>query len=284
MNPPSGADTLTEVDGRTALTMARTFPHPPQAVWRALTEPAELSQWFPFRVDLDPRPGGALTFGAPAGDVPPPTGTVTALEAPRRFAFDWGADHLAWTVAPDGDGAELTLVHTFDDRAGAPGFAAGWDLCLASLRALLDGGPVERRRDGGALHDAYLRHFGLDRGTATTAGGTRTVRFERQLAAAADRVWEVLAAGIDPVPGLPVPAGFTDGDVPAGHAREVRPPHMLSYEWADGGTVTWELREGTGHGARLVLTQTGPKTFDTDRALAAWHTRIEDLAARLHTP
>jgi uncharacterized protein YndB with AHSA1/START domain len=91
----------------------------------------------------------------------------------------------------------------------------------------------------------------------------------------------VLADGIEPVPGLPVPVGFTDGDVPAGHVVEVRPPHLLRYEWADDGRVTWELGAGTGYGARLVLTQSGPKPFDTQAALAAWHTRIEDLAARL---
>ncbi|MCA1223723.1 SRPBCC family protein [Streptomyces sp. 8L] len=281
MNAHRNADALTVADGRNVLTMARDYPQPPSAVWAALTEPAALSQWFPFQVDLDPRPGGTIAFGAPVSEVPLTTGTVTAVAPRRLFAFNWGADHLSWTVTADGEGSRLTLEHTFDDRAGAPSFAAGWDLCMAALGRLLDGGPVEQRRDGGESHDAYVHLFGLDRGTVTAVGDTRTVRFERQLVGAAERVWETLAGGIEPVPGLPVPVGFTDRDVPAGHVTEVRPPHFLSYEWTDGGTVTWDLREGTGYGARLVLTQTGPKSFDTDAALAAWHTRIEDLAARL---
>ncbi|WP_329459273.1 SRPBCC family protein [Streptomyces sp. NBC_01497] len=283
MNAHRSADALTVADGRNVLTMVRGFPQPPSAVWAALTEPAALSQWFPFQVDLDPRPGGTIAFAAPVSEVPLTTGTVTEVRAPLVFAFNWGADHLSWAVTADGEGSRLTLAHTFDDRAGAPSFAAGWDLCMAALGRLLDGAPVEQRRDEGQSHDAYVHLFGLDRGTVTAVGDTRTVRFERQLVGAAERVWEVLADGIEPVPGLPVPVGFTDRDVTAGHVTEVRPPHFLSYEWTDGGTVGWELNEGTGYGARLVLTQTGPKTFDTQAALAAWRARIEDLAGRLRT-
>jgi hypothetical protein len=47
--------------------------------------------------------------------------------------------------------------------------------------------------------------------------------------------------------------------------------------------VRWELRDGTGQGARLVLTQTGPAGLDDARATAldAWHDRVERLAAEL---
>jgi uncharacterized protein YndB with AHSA1/START domain len=281
MNAQRNADALTVVDGRSVLTMVRRFPQPPREVWAALTEPAGLSQWFPFQADLDLSVGGTISFDAPVSEAPLSTGTVTDVRPPRVFAFNWGADHLSWSVTADGEGSDLTLAHTFDDRAGAPSFAAGWDLCMDALGRLLDGGPVQQRRDGGESHDAYLHLFGLDRGTVTAEGDTLTVRFERQLVGAAERVWEVLAAGIEPVPGLPVPVGFTDRDVPAGHVTEVRPPHHISYEWTDGGTVSWELGQGTGYGARLVLTQTGPKSFDTEAALDAWRTRIENLAARL---
>jgi uncharacterized protein YndB with AHSA1/START domain len=284
MNAHPKADTFLVTDGRNVLTMVRGYPQAPDAVWQALSEPDVLSRWFPFRVDLDPHPGGTIAFLAPGSATAASTGTVTEIRAPRLLAFNWGSDHLSWTVTPDGSGSVLTLTHTFDDRAGAPSFAAGWDLCMTSLGELLDGLPVARRRDGGASHDAYVLLFGLDRGTVTgtdETDATPTVRFERQLVGTAERVWELLTAGIEPVPGLPVPVGFTDREVPAGQVTEVRPPHFLSYEWTDGGTVSWELREGTGYGARLVLTQTGPAAFDTEAALAAWRTRIGELAERL---
>lgn len=107
------------------------------------------------------------------------------------------------------------------------------------------------------------------------------MRFERQLVRPAETVWEILSAGIEPVAGLPVPEGFTAEKVPAGPVTEVRAPRSLTYTWQADGTVDWELTEGTGHGARLVLTQTGPEDFDTTAASAAWQTRIEELAARL---
>lgn len=294
MNTTPPPDTLTTLPpgdsgdgGGTALRMERSFPHPPTAVWAALTEPAGLAQWFPSEVTLEPRPGGAMTFRFPgpgpgAGETPM-DGTVTAFDEPRRFAFTWGDERLDWALAPDGAGTSLTLTHTFADRAGAASFASGWHLCLTALGQLLDGKPVRVGRDTGELHEAYVKRFDLDRGSAERLPDGGRVRVERQLVRPAETVWELLAAGIEPVAGLPVPEGFTAEKVPAGPVTEVRAPRSLTYTWQPHGTVTWELAEGTGHGARLILTQTGPEDFDTAAALAAWQTRIEQVAARLVT-
>ncbi|MFE4367568.1 SRPBCC domain-containing protein [Streptomyces sp. NPDC056835] len=278
-------DTLTTAaDGRTALRMERRLPHPPERVWAALTEPAALAQWFPSEVTVDLTPGGAMGFHFPGVSGPGMTGTVTDVDEPRLFAFTWGADHLSWSITPDGEGSLLTLVHTFDDLQGAASFASGWHLCITALAQLLAGGPVAVGRDTGELHETYVRRFGLGHGTAEPAGGDAggaRIRLERQLVRPAATVWDVLSAGIEPAAGLPVPAGFTAGNVPAGHVTEVRAPKSLTYTWEPAGSVTWELGEGTGHGARLVLTQTGPEGVDVDAALAAWRTRIDQLAADL---
>ncbi|MFF5565486.1 SRPBCC family protein [Streptomyces sp. NPDC012623] len=285
--------TLTTKDGRTALRMERGLAHPPERVWAALTDPAALRKWFPAEVTLDLAPGGSVEFRFPGADADTAmAGTVTDAEEPRLFAFTWGTDHLSWSIAPDGDGSLLTLVHTFGDLPGAASFASGWHLCLTALAQLLDGVTVAPGRDTGALHESYLHGFGLDQGTVTvaeeetaeaggTGGAVKRVRFERQLVRPAETVWQVLSAGIVPVAGLPVPEGFTAGSVPAGPVTEVRPPRSLTYRWGPDATVTWELSEGTGHGARLVLTQTGPESFDTDTALAVWRARIDRLAAAL---
>ncbi|MFJ7998181.1 SRPBCC family protein [Streptomyces sp. NPDC096310] len=287
MNTTPHDTTLTTADGRSALRMERRLPHPPQKVWAALTDPAALGRWFPSEVTVDLTPGGAMGFrfpGAAPGD-PGMTGTVTDVEEPRLFAFTWGTDHLSWTVTPDGEGSLLTLVHTFGDRPGAASFASGWHLCVGALARFLDGAPADAGRDRGGLHESYISRFGLDRGTAEPVGpdgseGWR-VRFERQLVRPAETVWAVLSAGIEPVAGLPVPEGFTVAGAPAGPVTEVRAPRSLTYAVEPHSSVTWELGEGTGHGARLVLTQTGPVGWDTDAALAAWRARIEQLAAAL---
>ncbi|RZU12069.1 polyketide cyclase/dehydrase/lipid transport protein [Kribbella rubisoli] len=39
-------------DGRVAIRFVRLFPHPPEKVWRAITDPGQLSAWFPAVVEL----------------------------------------------------------------------------------------------------------------------------------------------------------------------------------------------------------------------------------------
>ncbi|MFJ4923744.1 SRPBCC family protein [Streptomyces sp. NPDC088725] len=274
-------DTLSTGDGRTTLRMERELAHPPEKVWAALTDPVSLARWFPSEVELTLEPGGAMGFRFPGDSGPVMTGIVTDADRPRLFAFTWGDQHLSWAIAPHGDGSLLTLEHTFGDHFGAASFASGWQLCVTMLGTLLDGGPVVAGHDEGELHEAYVRRFDLGQGVVEAFPGGRRVRFERQLVRPAEVVWEVLSAGVEPVAGLPVPDGFTAATAPAGPVTEVRAPHSLSYAVAPDGAVCWELGAGTGHGPRLVLTQEGPEDFDTDAALAAWHTRIEELAARL---
>ncbi|WP_405499645.1 SRPBCC family protein [Streptomyces niveus] len=276
-----------ERDGRTALRMERRLAHPPQRVWDAITRPAQLAKWFPSEVSVDLRPGGEIGFHFPGEPGPGPamTGRVTDADEPRLFAFTWGEDHLSWEITPDGEGGSLLrLVHTFGDRFGAASFASGWQVCVTALGQVLDGGPVDVERDtGGTLHEAYLARFGeLTRGRVEeTDGGGRRVRFERQLVRPAEVVWARLTGGVEPLTGSPVPPGFTADKVPAGPVTDVRAPELLAYAWHPEGEVRWELGPGTGHGPRLVLTQTGPRDFDTEGALAVWRARVEELAAGL---
>ncbi|UZJ33027.1 SRPBCC family protein [Streptomyces endophytica] len=279
MNPHS--DSLTTEDGRPALRMERRLGHPPEKVWAALTDPAQLGRWFPSQVAVELRPGGAMTFTMPGVTGIAMTGTVTDAEPPRLFAFTWGEDHLRWEITPDGDGSLLTLTHTFGDRFGGASFASGWHLCLTALSQLLDGRAPAVDRDTGELHEAYLEQFGLGAGEVEDTPDGPRIRFERQLVRPAEAVWAALTGGAEPEVGAPVPAGFTAPPVPGGPVTEVSAPTLLAYRWHPEGTVRWELGKGTGHGARLVLTQTGPRDVDPGPALEAWHARIERLAARL---
>ncbi|GGU93273.1 hypothetical protein GCM10010211_70130 [Streptomyces albospinus] len=280
MNPHS--DTLTEAaDGRTALRMERRLTHPPHEVWTALTDPARVGQWFPCDVAVELRAGGTITFLMPQVSGPAMTGTVTDAEEPRLYGFTWGDDRLRWEIAPEADGSLLTLVHTFGDRFGAASFASGWHLCMTALSQLLDGESPAVEPDSGELHEAYLEQFDLGHGAVEeTAEGPR-IRFERQLVRPAETVWAVLTGGDEPATGERAPEGFASRTTPAGPVIEVREPSVLAYRCRPEGTVRWELGRGTGHGARLVLTQTGPRGADAEAARDAWHDRIEHLAARL---
>src|SRR5690606_22633353 len=66
--------------GRWAVRLERHLAHPVDAVWRAVTEPAQLAQWFPTTVELDLVVGGAVRFGLPADG---PGGRVLELGPPR---------------------------------------------------------------------------------------------------------------------------------------------------------------------------------------------------------
>ena len=274
---------------RNVLTMERMLAHPPGKVWRAVTETEHLAQWFPSRVEMDPRPGGEVRFDFPDGEGPESKGVVLEYDPPRALSFTWFEDTLRFELHPDGDGCRLVLTHTFGDRAGAASFASGWHVCLDALTTVLAGREVPADSPSPALHDDYLHRFGLDAGMVEeTADGWR-VRFERQLTAPADEVWQWLGAtGSDaPVVGGTPPRGAVIPEHPAGPVTAVEEQRLLEYPWlSDGhpaGTVRWELGQGTGHGPRLFVTQTGSAEH-ADRAhvaLKSWHDHIERLAAAL---
>jgi uncharacterized protein YndB with AHSA1/START domain len=135
----SAHGTYTQVDGRPAVRFERELRHPRDAVWRLVTEPAELAHWFPCAVELELRVGGAMRFVfSPEYEL---DGEVLECEPPSRFAFRWGRDVLIFTLAERGAGTRLELVHVLNEE-GAPGAAktaAGWHLCLDALAARLDG-------------------------------------------------------------------------------------------------------------------------------------------------
>ncbi len=57
---------LETVNDRPALRFERRLDFPVERVWRAVSEPAELAQWFPGSVDWKPELGEAFEAGGPA--------------------------------------------------------------------------------------------------------------------------------------------------------------------------------------------------------------------------
>ena len=184
------ADQFLTLDGRPTVRVERRYPHPIERVWRAVTTPEHLGQWFPSPVEVDLRPGGVMRFGAFNG-VQGETGTVEAVDPPRHLKFMWGTDRMTFELAPDGDGTKFALTHSFDDRYGAPSFATGWEICMAGLRCVLAGEPLPPRDWGTVRHEELVREFGLDRPEVTEVDGSWTVRVERQLTCPAEVAWDL---------------------------------------------------------------------------------------------
>jgi len=129
----------TTEDGRLILHFERRLAHPPERVWRAITEPDQLEKWFPAAVEMDFATGGKMRFTFREKDVDSPDGRITELDPPRVFAFDWGEENLRFELLPDRDGCLLVFTNTLDDRSKLARVGAGWHLCLDVLEANLDG-------------------------------------------------------------------------------------------------------------------------------------------------
>jgi uncharacterized protein YndB with AHSA1/START domain len=128
----------------------RTLDAPVAAVWRALTDPAELPEWL-AEGTIDLHVGGEVVLRFDDGEA---RGTVTELEPGTVLAYSWreGDDHeshVRFQLDVVGDGTHLTLVHTRLPAPSAPGFGAGWHHHLDLLEALTTGAgaPAEWSRE-----------------------------------------------------------------------------------------------------------------------------------------
>lgn len=124
---------LTLDDGRPAVRFSRVYGHPVDRVWRFVTDAGELAHWFPSRAEIEPRPGGTITF---SGDpnLKDSTGRVIAVDPPRHLSFAWGGDELHFDLEPVRDRrTRFTLTNVLAAEDTAARNAAGWEVCLAAL-------------------------------------------------------------------------------------------------------------------------------------------------------
>lgn len=126
-----------------ALRFERRYAHPVEEVWKAVSEPEGLRQWFPAAVTIELRAGAPMTFTFP-GEGEPMRGRVTEVDPPRLLEFLWEDDRLRFELEPDGDGTLFRLVHHLASKPGAAKVAAGWHVCLDHLDELLETGSSEQ--------------------------------------------------------------------------------------------------------------------------------------------
>jgi uncharacterized protein YndB with AHSA1/START domain len=86
---------------------------PVDVVWRTVTEPAQMSQWFASRVDLVVKPGarGYLEFGDQGGPV-----VVETVDPPTRFSFRWNHPRDEEPVPGNSQLVEFTLTQEDAER------------------------------------------------------------------------------------------------------------------------------------------------------------------------
>jgi uncharacterized protein YndB with AHSA1/START domain len=139
-------------DGRVAIRFVRLLAHPPEKVWRALTDPAQLAAWFPAVVDLSTAAGDELFFGVTerqratygTTDDPDrtPNGRMLRHEPPSVLEYAWLDEILTWEITGTADGCRLVFTNVLTDRDAAGPAAAGWEAGLEVVAAQLDEKPI----------------------------------------------------------------------------------------------------------------------------------------------
>ena len=154
-------------DGRWRLRFTRLLRHPVDAVWRAITEPEQLTHWFPTTIEGERAAGAPLRFSFPGGQWPPFDGEMIAFEPPSLMELRWGTDIVRLELRATADGTELTLLDTLEERGKAARDGAGWHTCLDGLERALDGGADPREALGAwrEVHAHYVEDFGQEAAT-----------------------------------------------------------------------------------------------------------------------
>jgi uncharacterized protein YndB with AHSA1/START domain len=130
---------------------------PVEIVWRAVTEPHQISRWFTETAEIDVREGGegTLTWTQRATAEPMTARiSVVTVAPPRTFSFRWAHPEgvearqdnsllVEFTLLPDGDHTRLRVVETgllemewpdADKATYADEHNKGWERHLVSLR------------------------------------------------------------------------------------------------------------------------------------------------------
>ena len=132
----TAADTL-------SIVIERDMPHPPEKVWRALTQSHLLEAWLLMKTDFQAALGQRFRFSAEWGAV---EGEVLTMEPHRTLAYSWGDTNLktivTWTLAPTPEGTRLRMEQTGfrrDQPRYFGGAQAGWPQHFARLEQTLAG-------------------------------------------------------------------------------------------------------------------------------------------------
>ncbi|HEY8699098.1 MAG TPA: SRPBCC domain-containing protein [Rhizomicrobium sp.] len=120
----------------------REIPHPPEKIWRALTQPHLIAEWL-MQNDFEPAVGHRFNLRANWGVV---DCQVLVVEANKTLSYTWDTMGLksvvTWTLTPTGTGSHLRMEHAgfpMDRDFAFQGATAGWQRFLAALEQTVAG-------------------------------------------------------------------------------------------------------------------------------------------------
>jgi uncharacterized protein YndB with AHSA1/START domain len=123
-----------------AVIVEREMPHPPEKIWRALTQPHLIEEWL-MKNDFKPVVDHKFNLSADWGAV---DCQVTAVEPNRTLAYTWAAYGLesivTWTLTPTHTGTHLRMEQSGfrnDQEQAYKGAQFGWQKFFANLEQVL---------------------------------------------------------------------------------------------------------------------------------------------------
>lgn len=120
---------MTTPESNREVVLRRDVPFPRELVWKAITDPAHMQQWWGpdgfiiENLSLDLRVGGTWIFDmvGPDGTRYPNHSVFTEVVPPSRLVFDHGDGQRVWFIAhifldESATGTLVTLRHLFPSR------------------------------------------------------------------------------------------------------------------------------------------------------------------------
>jgi uncharacterized protein YndB with AHSA1/START domain len=118
----------------------REIPHPPEKIWRALTQPHLIAEWL-MKNDFAPVKGHGFTLSGDWGSV---DCRVLSVEPNKTLSYTWDAMGLesvvTWTLTPKGAGTHLRMEQMGfkpDQQQAFQGAQYGWQKFFGSLERVL---------------------------------------------------------------------------------------------------------------------------------------------------
>ncbi|MEQ1937970.1 SRPBCC domain-containing protein [Mesorhizobium sp. CN5-321] len=123
-----------------SVVVEREFPHPPEKLWRALTQPHFIEEWL-MKNDFKPEVGQRFDLSADWGSV---ACQVKTLETARTLSYSWNTKDLdsvvTWTLTPTQAGTLLRMEQTGflqDQRSYYQGAVVGWQRFFSNLEEVV---------------------------------------------------------------------------------------------------------------------------------------------------
>ena len=128
------------------LVVERVFPHPPEKLWRALTESPLLAQWL-MSNDFEPVIGRKFQFRAEP--MPQWNGVIDCevriVEPLKQLSYSWGSMGLGtvvrWTLTPAEGGTHVRMEQSGfrpDQQANYKGAQYGWQKFFGNLERVVE--------------------------------------------------------------------------------------------------------------------------------------------------